>query len=458
MVLVVVSVLVRTQPLFFAHVNGFSVNGAELAPPVTRAHCLAAAEHWVPAICGAAHVAYLVGEYVNGPRLAALPVDYTPPESVVCSSRKRREVLLALGHAFVWCTFDALAGTAVSGAAARSLISIESFIKPVELLADYPSTSLLEATSFRYGAKPLASVIRRPDLDSEHGPPAWNALASSLIGDNLLRDRLRSLDSDPLLDGWLERILPPPVHEIPPSLLDNLPDFNDKRLESMPYVPIAVPARTAYLPLPPRQSPAPVGMPSCVRSPLDMLYPEPRQRVQAWLRHSSRDLMSIRACAASGETCERDRPPVQVFGVEDQYEWSRDRVWDCREQCCVVLDFHALPESGLNLTYIARRLRHYPDQYLVANLVDGVRLDADVELQSVLVPHLASLPLGYNSVAKELARLHGLGWYDYTPEFPFWPVYLNGQGATARKLEPDRFRRTTERGGPRKLTFDSSGL
>ncbi len=80
----------------------------------------------------------------------------------------------------------------------------------------------------------MASVIRRPDLDSEHGPPAWNALTSSLIGDKLLRDRLRSLDADPLLDGWLERILPPPVHEIPPSLLDNLPDFNDRRLESMP--------------------------------------------------------------------------------------------------------------------------------------------------------------------------------------------------------------------------------
>jgi len=37
-------------------------------------------------------------------------------------------------------------------------------------------------------------------------------------------------------------------------------------------------------------------------------------------------------------------------------------------------------------------------------------------------------------------------------------TYLNGQGATARKLEPDRFRRTTEGGGPRKATFDAAGL
>ena len=33
-------------------------------------------------------------------------------------------------------------------------------------------------------------------------------------------------------------------------------------------------------------------------------------------------------------------------------------------------------------------------------------------------------------------------------------IYLNGQGATSRKLEPERFRRTTEGGGPRQPTFD----
>ena len=61
-------------------------------------------------------------------------------------------------------------------------------------------------------------------------------------------------------------------------------------------------------------------------------------------------------------------------------------------------------------------------------------------------------------MAKELRRLKGQGWYDLFDYFPFWPMYLNGQGATARKLEPDRFRRTTEGGGPRKLTLDASGL
>ena len=42
-----------------------------------------------------------------------------------------------------------------------------------------------------------------------------------------------------------------------------------------------------------------------------------------------------------------------------------------------------------------------------------------------------------------------LGWYDFFPDLPFWPMYLNAQGSTARKLEPGRNRRTTEGSGPR---------
>ena len=61
-------------------------------------------------------------------------------------------------------------------------------------------------------------------------------------------------------------------------------------------------------------------------------------------------------------------------------------------------------------------------QYLAANILEGVRLDADVELQSVWVPHLTSLPFGYASVGKELRRLRSLGWYEfYSPTSPSGP-------------------------------------
>ena len=54
--------------------------------------------------------------------------------------------------------------------------------------------------------------------------------------------------------------------------------------------------------------------------------------------------------------------------------------------------------------------------------------------------------------------MEGLSWYKFFDHLPFWPIYLNGQGATPRKYEPDRWRRTTEGGGPRKETLDEEGL
>ena len=83
---------------------------------------------------------------------------------------------------------------------------------------------------------------------------------------------------------------------------------------------------------------------------------------------------------------------------------------------------------------------------------------ADVELHSLFAKHLISLPKRFRAVAKELRRLKGKGWYDFTPHIPFWPIYFNAQGSTLRKLQPDRDRRTTEGEAPRNEMYDSSGL
>ena len=99
-------------------------------------------------------------------------------------------------------------------------------------------------------------------------------------------------------------------------------------------------------------------------------------------------------------------------------------MWDCRHQCCILSDFHAAPDTRLDLGYLESRLRYCPDQYLAA----------------------------------ELRRFRSLGWYEFYSSLPLWPMYLNGQGAMARKLEPDRSRRTSEGNGPRPPTFDASGL
>ena len=107
---------------------------------------------------------------------------------------------------------------------------------------------------------------------------------------------------------------------------------------------------------------------------------------------------------------------------------------------------------------LKRYLADYPDQALLAHLLEGVRLEADVELQTVLVPHLMSISQGFSSVSAELLRMQKLGWYEWFPDIPMWPMYFNAQGSVPRKLEPNRFRRTTEGGGPRRTTVDEEGL
>ena len=105
----------------------------------------------------------------------------------------------------------------------------------------------------------------------------------------------------------------------------------------------------------------------------------------------------------------------------------------------VLSDLHAAPDTRLDLAYLERRLRHYPDQSLAANILEGVRLDAGVELKSVWVPHLTSLPLWI--------RLRGQGTsappLDLVVRVLLQPplfrlMYLNGQGETALTSGPDR--------------------
>ena len=194
-----------------------------------------------------------------------------------------------------------------------------------------------------------------------------------------------------------------------------------------------------------------------------MLTEAGRSRLDEWLEATRLDLIAIRDGLASGtppSEIRRRRPQPIAIGQSEMQPWARGRVWDCTlesSSCCVVADFHAPILENLDRTELAKRLRHYPDQTLLANLLEGARLDADVELQLVLIPHLMSIAHGYASVAKELDRLEAAGWYKSFPRIPYFPMYFNGNGAVPRKLE-DRWRRCVEGGGPRCDTFDAAGI
>ena len=72
----------------------------------------------VRAATGLANAAFLVGEYVNGARLAVVPLDFRPPPADVWSGRRRRLARAAAGGMCAWFALSALAGSAMESAAA----------------------------------------------------------------------------------------------------------------------------------------------------------------------------------------------------------------------------------------------------------------------------------------------------------------------------------------------------
>lgn len=319
-----------------------------------------------------------------------------------------------------------------------------------------------EPVEFWIGRQAARSVVRMPLLDASRGPPAWKALATMVKQDIVLSDLLgAAAEMDERLQGWSERIVPPPVDEIPPDLLESLPSFEDERLRHVPFPDEVLPYQLPWTRLPPLQRPPASAAPDCPR-PRQMFGTEARGRLATWLDAQRLDLLRINQSLAQGIQFDRidrsQRPSAIAIGQSELEPWAQGIVWDCRQACCSPLQYDAPLSSGLNLNLIERELGCYPDQQLLSFALEGARLQADVEMQTVLVPHLVSLPLGFKSVDSEIRRLEGLSWYDFFEDLPFVPIYINGQGAVARKLEPDRFRRSTEGGGPRKPTFDGGGV
>lgn len=244
--------------------------------------------------------------------------------------------------------------------------------------------------------------------------------------DRAILKLLAAAVSDSLLDGWASQIKPMPLDEIPTELWNRLPDYDDSKMDGLEYPAVLRPLSTKWVPLAPPQRPAPRDAPACPR-PRDLYQEAGRLRVSSWFASAWADMADVAEQLARqvpfADITRHLRPKPIAVGQAEMARWARGLVWDCRQPCCRPLDYAAPFSSDLDLDFIGEELAAYPDQTLVAYLTEGVRLDADVELQTVLVPHLTSLPGGFASVGRELRRLKALGWYNFFDQMPFVPGY-----------------------------------
>ena len=454
-------VCVIAQPVVLAHVDGFTMAGISV-PPSSRPMMSRAVAALCTAIAGVAQLSFMVGEYGKHLRLFVSPTEFRPrPESICRTPADRRKAKLA-GAAFVWCTLAALQGAPALDLAQRAVLSVQMFVQPVASLPDAPIEG---APIFQFGVTRAQSLMPRPA--PEMTSSAAGALQELQRAGEVLQEAILDAvaSGDQLLFGWAEHIKPVDHSMVPPELLDERPDFSDTRLDRVRLSPDYQPLTTEWSPRPPRQPPSGEGAPACIESWRDIARPEAVERIDEFLELTRLDLSSIASQLEAGvppdQVLRPHRPAPIAIGQTEVKPWAVGRVYDCTKRhdaCCVPVDYSEELHTHLDLDYLRERIGHYSDRALVSYLLDGVRLEADVELQAVFVPHLTSLPMGWASIMRELERKTSLNWYELYSDLAFFPSYWNGRGAAARKLEPDRWRETTEGGGPRTLVVDASGL
>ena len=448
-------VAMQATPLVFAPLNGLEVVGAELHLPTHRRLALGIATRWADHAIAAVSTTFLVGEYEQGARLFTSPLDIRPPSLQIVRSSAERRRLRGAGVLFGWCTLAALAGTVAYDPAARALAACSALRCPVPHLADAMALGHGALPRFQIGVFSTRPMVDRlTDLPTLATGPAV-AMRRMQSHAHALMERLRAAGDDES-NYWADVIRPEELQDVPADLLENLPSFEDPRLDHLLLTPPYVP------PFKPRLLPKPlqplIHQGHCPRHPLDLMPEVTARRARSWMGRTLADLVCMRDF---GVDCERDSPGKLIIGQSELYEWARGGVWDFRrspQECATMLDYGLPLQPTLKADFFARELVDYPNQQILGMIQTGVIYQADVELQGVFIPHLTSLPKGYKAVAKELKRLGELKWYEAYPIWPFFPGYYNGQGSTARKLEPDRDRRTTEGGAPRRETWDRSGL
>jgi len=443
---------------------------AEASAGSRRKSAMKLATGWLSAATGVLRhaQALLVGDTLEGHRVVVAPTQLVPPRDAIATTPADA----ALRRAFaprgtvLFLTLAALAGSALFSPASLAMAKCSALIRPTAGFGD-PGT-------LRMGAMTLRPLIPRSSVtDDGSGPNVAQALELCRQGDQALRKLLDVPPGHPEHEfsrASIDRVGACDLSELwadDALLKSRAPGFGAADLALAPFSPVIQPPRTDY------QDPPGVGASKLTRQPdhcYEPIFSAPPELLEGWCLDALQDWLllleaDVVVIAEQDFEARTERPQPFVAGQDCFVPAARGCIWDLRraaEGIIVPLNFAERIHSQLNVQYVEDALPGWPDQRMLAYLHEGVHFEFDMPLQIVLHAHLFSAWHGFASLQKEARRLQGHSyetqWSQIFARFPFLPLWILAHGATARKLEPDRWRSTTEGGAPRNLLLDTEGV
>ena len=454
----------------YAHVGGEPVvlvpsNEAALlalptTPSVAVSQIVPTAEAAVSTVVGpdAPTVGFAGGRNADGQRLVMVATEATGPVARDPAGRRR---LASAGALLIWCTTMALTATSWQTTLGRlAVASLGHFTA-----YDGTTSSLIRQdyeTRQSAGFEAGRAGYHAPERAVPPGPVSVTPrqlIETTERGLLRLREALRARTGGTAayFHEWAAPIGPLQLGDVEDGLLDRPMDISVEALGRRLYAPPLPVYELPWLPRMPDQvweerAGCAAFQPAHA---LDLYSQTARDLLWEWFRAAKSDALCLEE---RGAACSRsDRPPAIAIGQDQMVPCARGYVWDCRQRPCRLLDNSAPISTDFNLGWLRAKLLDYPDQRLASNMLEGIRLEADVELTTVLNAQLVSMGPGYDSVQRTVRELRDLNFYDFFAAMPYAPIFVIGQGSRAKSPGSSKYRRTSDFGAPRRQTLDGSG-
>lgn len=398
------------------------------------------------------------GTSTTGQKLVAVVVPANPRREV--ARRTKSRWVARSSSAAMWCALSALTlCSPQSYWATVAVCTVRQFTAHDPTTGKYAMWEQLAREQINVkGGVGEAEGPRTDRVTGDMTTPR-QLLGRAQRGLDLLRYAMES-EQGPLAEvyrEWADVVQPLPLEEIPKDLWDKPLRLTHGSLQTALFAPRLPVYDLPWLPRAPPQPPL-TGKCAGYSPPnaTSMLLPSARKKVAAWKAKAERDLQCLEE---QGADCDRnDKPPTLAIAQSELEPCARGRVWNCESRSrCVIQDYTVALNTDFNLENLRRRFKGYPDQRLASNILEGVRLEADVELQVVLQPNNVKVGPGYSSVQKTVRELKELGFYDFHLDLPFVPINVVGQGSTRKKLGLNKYRRTSDFSAPHRVIRDADG-